>query len=95
MSPSRAPVLSCAHLLPSAYYAAGYCNNHRPVSSIALTHADVRGTNFTTKPSFEIEKLRQFALMNSQGSRVEKREYQRTKSAKMSEKFFLTSEAWC
>ena len=40
--------------------------------TIILMHVYVRRADFTTKPHFEIARLRSFAQMNSQGSRIEK-----------------------
>ena len=40
--------------------------------TITLMHVYVRRANFTTKPHFEIARLRSFAQTNSQGSRIEK-----------------------
>ena len=40
--------------------------------TITLMHVYVRPANFTTKPHFEIARLRSFARKNSQASRIEK-----------------------
>ena len=58
---------------------------------MAVMRVDVRPTNFTTKPRFEIVKLRIFTTMNSQSGLVEKKSHTETVKMQIN---FAHNVAW-